>query len=148
MAYIMQGKTATVIVENELEIKFPFRFNSVAIRSPVEIGISPLPNKNIGDDGVLRCIAGTSIVYPFFTPQDKIYLIGNGEVEIIVGNDFQLNPFESAGGGGGGSSGTTNYNELSNKPKLNGVTIQGDKTFEDYGLTPLTSLELSAMWNN
>lgn len=146
MSYVMKGKTATVNVINELEIIFPFRFNSVAIRSPVEIGISPLPNKQIGDENVLRCLANTSIVYPFFSPQDKIYLIGNGEVEIIVGNDFQLNPFESAGGGS--SSGTTNYNELSNKPKLNGVTIQGDKTFDDYGLTPLTADELSAMWNN
>lgn len=36
--------------------------------------------------------------------------------------------------GGGGSGGTTNYNALQNKPTLNGVTIEGDKTSEDYGI--------------
>lgn len=35
---------------------------------------------------------------------------------------------------GGGTGGTTNYEELSNKPSINGVTLIGDKTFEDLGL--------------
>ena len=35
----------------------------------------------------------------------------------------------SSGGGGGG--GTTNYNELSNKPKINGVELSGNKTSEE-----------------
>ncbi len=32
--------------------------------------------------------------------------------------------------------GTDDYNELSNKPTLNGVEIIGDKTSEDYQLAP------------
>ena len=36
--------------------------------------------------------------------------------------------------GGGGEGGTSNYNDLQNKPTLNGVTIEGDKTSEDYGI--------------
>lgn len=32
--------------------------------------------------------------------------------------------------------GTTDYNNLQNKPTLNGVEISGDKTAEDYGITP------------
>ena len=36
--------------------------------------------------------------------------------------------------GGGGEGGTPNYNDLQNKPTLNGVTIEGDKTSEDYGI--------------
>ena len=39
----------------------------------------------------------------------------------------------SSGGGGGG--GTTNYNELSNKPKINGVELSGNKTSEELGIT-------------
>ena len=31
----------------------------------------------------------------------------------------------------GGSGGTTNYNELSNKPQINGVTLSGNKSAED-----------------
>ena len=36
--------------------------------------------------------------------------------------------------GGGGSGGTTNYNLLSNKPKVNGVELTGNKTLNDLGL--------------
>ena len=35
---------------------------------------------------------------------------------------------------GGGSGGTTNYNDLTNKPSINGVTLEGDKTGEEIGL--------------
>ena len=38
------------------------------------------------------------------------------------------------GGGGGGGEGTSNYNDLSNKPKINGVTLSGNKTSADLGL--------------
>ena len=31
---------------------------------------------------------------------------------------------------GGGGSGTTNYNDLNNKPKINGKTLEGDNTAE------------------
>lgn len=36
--------------------------------------------------------------------------------------------------GSGGGGGTTNYNALSNKPQINGVPLQGDKSFGDLGL--------------
>lgn len=32
---------------------------------------------------------------------------------------------------GGGSGGTTNYNNLNNKPQINGVTLQGNKTTQE-----------------
>lgn len=35
---------------------------------------------------------------------------------------------------GGGGGGTSDYLELSNKPKINGVTLAGDKSAEDLGL--------------
>lgn len=34
-----------------------------------------------------------------------------------------------------GGSGTTNYNELSNKPTIEGKTLQGDMSLEDIGDT-------------
>ena len=36
--------------------------------------------------------------------------------------------------GGGSGSGTSDYNEIENKPTINGVEISGDKTAEDYGI--------------
>ena len=35
---------------------------------------------------------------------------------------------------GGGSGGTTDYNNLSNKPQLNGVTLEGNKTLDQIGV--------------
>ena len=39
-----------------------------------------------------------------------------------------------SGGGVGGETGTSNYNDLSNKPSINGVTLEGNKTGEEIGL--------------
>ena len=40
-------------------------------------------------------------------------------------------------GGGSGTGGTTNYENLSNKPQLNGVTLEGNKTLDDVGAVAL-----------
>lgn len=39
---------------------------------------------------------------------------------------------------GGGGTGTTNYNDLTNKPKVNGIVLSGNKTSADLGITTLT----------
>lgn len=40
----------------------------------------------------------------------------------------------------GGGAGTMNYNELENKPQINGVTLQGNKTLADLGIASLEDL--------
>lgn len=37
---------------------------------------------------------------------------------------------------GGGSGGTTDYNELTNKPAINSVLLEGNKSLEDFGIAP------------
>ena len=44
-------------------------------------------------------------------------------------------------GGGGGGGGTTNYNNLNNKPKINGVTLYGDKAATDLGLVAASDIQ-------
>lgn len=39
---------------------------------------------------------------------------------------------------GGGAGGTTNYDNLTNKPKVNGIVLSGNKTSADLGITTLT----------
>lgn len=39
-----------------------------------------------------------------------------------------------------------NYEELLNLPVLNGITIIGDKKFEDYGLVPLNDKEIAELF--
>lgn len=41
-----------------------------------------------------------------------------------------------------GDSGTTNYIDLDNKPKINGVELDGNRKFEDLGLMQLTNTEI------
>ena len=39
-------------------------------------------------------------------------------------------------GDGGGSGGTTDYTQLTNKPQINNVELQGNKTLDDLGIQP------------
>ena len=41
----------------------------------------------------------------------------------------------SGNGGGGGTGGTSNYNDLANKPQINGTTLTGNKTLDELGIT-------------
>ena len=43
-------------------------------------------------------------------------------------------------GGGGGGGGTTDYNDLSNKPKINNVELKGNKTLEALGIASTEEL--------
>lgn len=65
-------------------------------------------------------------------------------LKAILGMEAKLEPPQSrievllwaileSGGGGGG---TTNYNQLSNLPKINNVELKGNKTLEQLGLQP------------
>lgn len=38
--------------------------------------------------------------------------------------------------GGGSGGGTTNYNQLTNKPRINGIELSGNKTLDDLGIQP------------
>lgn len=49
-------------------------------------------------------------------------------------------------GGSGGSVGTTNYNDLINKPQINSVTLMGNKTFGDLGLSPIPQPDIWALF--
>lgn len=55
----------------------------------------------------------------------------SGKVLGIDENGFVI-PVEN----GGGSGGTNNYNNLSNRPKINGIVLTGNKTSSDLGLLP------------
>lgn len=44
-------------------------------------------------------------------------------------------------------SGTKDYNELYNKPKIEGVTLEGNKTFEELTLIGLTNIEIYNLIN-
>lgn len=45
--------------------------------------------------------------------------------------------------GGGGGGGTSNYNSLSNKPQIGGVTLQGNKSLSDLGIQNVEVVRLA-----
>ena len=48
----------------------------------------------------------------------------------------------------GGSGGTSDYNFLANRPQINGVTLQGNKTNEDININALTNREIDSIINS
>lgn len=87
--------------------------------------------KFYGDD------ESSNITYPVLysgepVEGDKVVMQKVNNSWVIVG---KTRPSEGGGGGGGG---TTNYNDLSNKPKINGNVLIGDINSDTLGINILT----------
>ena len=72
---------------------------------------------------------------------DEISPISHTE-KVIAGTAQPISHLEwiiatYGGGSGSGSSGTTNYNDLTNKPSINGITLTGNKTSIDLGINAI-----------
>ena len=72
---------------------------------------------------------------------DKIEPVSHIE-KVITGTAEPISHLEwiiatYGGGSGSGSSGTTNYNDLTNKPSINGITLTGNKTSIDLGINAI-----------
>lgn len=55
------------------------------------------------------------------------------------------------GTGGGGGGGTSDYTDLNNKPKINNVTLAGNKSLSDLGIveaTALTNAQIDTIMNS
>lgn len=63
-----------------------------------------------------------------------------GDVVYVAVEDGKARAIARQGGDGGGSGGTTDYDQLSNRPQINGVTLTGDKSAADLGITDTTDL--------
>lgn len=91
--------------------------------------------------------------YYFSSPDKGSYKMAQGSIAwvIDVSEIYMLDSggtwvLESISGGGGGGGGTTNYNALTNKPSINSVELNGNKTLSDLGIQPVidSSHKLSA----
>lgn len=60
---------------------------------------------------------------------------------------LQLKEVIEEGGGGSGGEGTTNYNKLSNKPQIGGITLEGNKSLEDLGLEVIPDTAIINLFN-
>lgn len=129
------NENSAVLSLNGTEIKIEFlhhwEFIAVENLSDSDVKISRSENIEGRTDGVIIVPAGGSVNYSVIG--GRLYLIGTGTIN-VMGTSSSENPFKVAGKGGGGGSGTTNYNDLQNKPQINGVEISGNKTNAEYGI--------------
>ena len=71
--------------------------------------------------------------YDYSIPYSGTAPTVNSTVRVFIPNGNMSDAF-IGGGGTGGSTGTTNYNALTNKPSINGVTLSGNKTSTELGI--------------
>lgn len=69
-----------------------------------------------------------------FSPSASVERVSDGAVITIIDKSGTTTAKVNDGQGGGGGGGTTDYNGLSNRPQINGVTLSGNKSYADLGL--------------
>jgi hypothetical protein len=71
--------------------------------------------------------------------KNEIIVTGNIATDSLnVGGDIKI---------GGDTPTTTDYNLLQNKPKINGVELVDDKSFEELGVETMTNIEIKAVFD-
>lgn len=68
-----------------------------------------------------------------------------GTVNVFVSVEAQANEYTVGSEEKVMVSGTSDYEKLKNKPRLNGVELVGNKSFEDVGLVALSNSELEKL---
>lgn len=66
-------------------------------------------------------------------------------VSINTGSDIvkiELEVKENIGDDGGGNENSRDYEKLVNKPQINGITLEGDKALEEFGITQVEDCTL------
>ena len=108
--------------------------------SSVEVIVGSVNENNLIDGSVAN---SESVKAEVYSEGDLVGSINEGNV--IEG---ELNNTSTVAE----SSGTMNYNELYNQPKINGVTLMGNKTSEELGvqesMSALTNSDIENLINN
>lgn len=141
--------TNFVLDGSEVEIKFSDSFSYIWVENlgSSTIKISRVPNIENQDSGVIQRPPKSSVGMQ--VTNSTIYISGDSGSINVMGTNSAENPFKiiSEGGGGNGNSGVTDYNDLQNRPKIEGKTLSGNMHFSDFGLQPMTENEVTEMTN-
>lgn len=139
--------TNIILNGEEVEITFvqPFKFIWVENLGTATIKISRDKNIASRDHGFIQRPPNSS--GGMSVDKSTIYIYGESGSINVMGTDSAENPYELSayGGGGSDSGGTTDYNDLSNQPQIEGRTLTGNKTFNDLGLVSMTESEVNDM---
>ena len=91
-----------------------------------------IPNKLLKDDGTVTDLLGNVV-----DNATKAYQNAPALPDKVLMPDGTYSKLSDLLGGGG-SGGTTNYNDLTNKPSINGTPLVGNQTAEQLGLVQKT----------
>lgn len=91
-----------------------------------------IPNKLLRDDGTITDLLGNPV-----DNATKAYQNAPALPDKVLMPDGTYSKLSDLLGGGG-SGGTTNYNDLTNKPSINGTPLVGNQTAEQLGLIQQT----------
>lgn len=83
-------------------------------------------------------MAHTQLVFLSNDPYQKLYTAVSDVLGFYVKDQFIRSNVSSGGGG----IGTRDYEKLKNLPSINGVELQGDRSFSDLGITDLSKTEI------
>lgn len=83
----------------ECAVKFASKYRVFCVKSDSDVTVSLASGKSAGDDGVMVCKAGESIMYPHMRQLDTVYITGSGNVTVYAGNEA-VNPFKGDAKGG------------------------------------------------
>ena len=94
------NRAASITLDgSECEVIFGSKYNVFAVKSDSEVTVALESGKSKGDDGVMVCPAGESIMYPHMRRIDRCYITGAGNVQIFASNTA-VNPFKGRSKGG------------------------------------------------
>ena len=98
---VESGERITTIVLDgtECAVKFASKYRVFCVKSDSDVTVSLASGKSAGDDGVMVCKAGESIMYPHMRQLDTVYITGSGNVTVYAGNEA-VNPFKGGQKGG------------------------------------------------
>ena len=112
-------------------ITFSWLLSGNVLSNPGFIAFKVMAMKNEGDELKTKWNTAAAFGTVLITVPDGEDIAE--EYPDVINQIFdRLDALES--GGGGGTGGTTNYENLSNKPQLNGVTLEGNKTLDQVGV--------------
>ena len=83
----------------ECAVKFATKYRVFCVKSDSNVTVALASGKSAGDDGVMVCKAGESIMYPHMRQLDTVYITGSGSVAVYAGNEA-VNPFKDGQKGG------------------------------------------------
>ena len=104
--------------------------NSKAEKSYVDTELNKKADKTEIPD-ISNLATKDEIPAPYTLPTASTTTLGGVKVD---GTTITINNGVISSSGGSGEAGTTNYNDLINKPQINGVELSGNKTLDNLGI--------------